>query len=188
MKKTTSRRLPRPRLIAVLALGIALGVAIAAAPASGHITSSVSHVADHMKNYFYTKSQSEARYLNVSAAGNLERLKSGQSQSGAFSAAAGNSTGSGGWLGVGISYTRPLAAPIADANIVDVRTGSAPNCPGAGQAAPGYLCLYNSVTNNASSAYMYSASAPDGRFGVVVYFPVSGDHPYAGGTWTVTAP
>jgi hypothetical protein len=55
----------RSRLVAILALGIMLGVVITATPASGHITSSVSHVADHMKNYFYTKSQSNARYINV---------------------------------------------------------------------------------------------------------------------------
>jgi hypothetical protein len=56
----------RSRVIAVLALGVALGVVITATPASGHITGSVTHVAKHMKNYFYTKSQSNARFAGKS--------------------------------------------------------------------------------------------------------------------------
>lgn len=57
------------RTITVLAIGIAIGTALAASPASGHITGSVSHVAKHMKNFFYTKSQSEKRYVNVGESG-----------------------------------------------------------------------------------------------------------------------
>jgi hypothetical protein len=36
-----------------------------ATAASGHITGSVSHVLKQMKRYFFTKSQSDARYYNV---------------------------------------------------------------------------------------------------------------------------
>lgn len=157
-------------------------------PAGAHISDSVSHLWDqHVKSLveqdFYTKQQSNNRYQSKRVLG------SGQSQSGAFSAAAGNSTGAAGWLGVGITYEQPLAAPIDNNNIVDVRDASAPNCPGIGQAAPGYLCLYNTITSGVDPAYMYSEeSYVNGRIGVVIYFPVNGDQPYVGGTYTVTAP
>ncbi|MFZ1154394.1 MAG: hypothetical protein WAN93_05760 [Solirubrobacteraceae bacterium] len=122
-------------------------------------------------------------------------LPSGHSESGAFSAAAGYDAGVGGkefgWLGAGITYVQPLAAPIAETNIVDVTAGTATHCPGVGHADPGYLCLYDSVRFDVEPAYGYSNntqfSTPSP--GVVLYWPVTAaGEAYAGGEYTVTAP
>jgi hypothetical protein len=122
-------------------------------------------------------------------------LPSGHSESGAFSAAGGYDAGLGGkefgWIGAGITYVQPLAAPIAEKNIIDVKTTTATHCPGVGHADPGYLCLYDSIASDVGGGYGYSNttefSTPSP--GVVLYWPVSGaGTPYSGGEYTVTAP
>jgi len=139
----------------------------------------------------------EPSLATVPSAGKLTKLKSGHTESGGFSAAGANSSGSGGWLGFGITYPQMLATPIADSHIVDTDINpDATHCPGAGHAARGYLCLYfwdhsgvNAVygySNDTSSPY--TAAALHGSVGVGLYAPVSGDAPYIDGVWTVTAP
>jgi hypothetical protein len=120
-------------------------------------------------------------------------LPSGQSESGTFSAGGSNTTGAGGYLGYGITYPRPLKTAISNANIIDaLGTGPVTHCPAPGKADPGYLCLYNWVNAGVSAGYGYSSNAApyfsSPSVGVVLYWPVTGDQPYAGGEWTVTAP
>jgi hypothetical protein len=134
----------------------------------------------------------ESTLATVPAANNLTPLPSGQSQSGAFSAAAGDS-GAGGWLGFEINYARPLSSPIANGNIIDtVKTPDAAHCPGPGHAAPGYLCLYSNARNGVDYLYGYSDSGPYAQtaksVGVGLYAVVNGATPYVDGIWTVTAP
>jgi hypothetical protein len=127
----------------------------------------------------------------ANTAGSLSTLPPGQSQSGTFSAGGANDAATG-YIGAGITYRQPLAQPIPNANIVDTAgAASAPHCPGAGQADPGYLCLYNRVLNGVAAGYGYSDtpgyfSTPSN--GVVLYWPVTGVNAYAGGQYTVTAP
>jgi hypothetical protein len=52
-------------MIVVLALGVAIGTMIMATPATAHFQASISHIAKHMKQIFYTKSQSNARYVRA---------------------------------------------------------------------------------------------------------------------------
>lgn len=118
-------------------------------------------------------------------------LPSGKSESGMFSAGEGTSTGSGGYIGAGITYGQPLAHAIQDSHIIDAQgVGPVAHCPGPGRAAPGYLCLYNWIRNRVASGYGYSTgtefSSPS--VGVVLYWQVTGADAYAGGEWTVTAP
>jgi hypothetical protein len=171
------------RGIVLIIIGVVMGANLIA-PAVAHVGGTIDHLwgaPGHIKAK--VKAYGDGRWAKKTP------LASGESLSGAFSAADGNSTGSGGYLGVGITWARRLAAPIADANIVDVRGTSGPNCPGIGQAAPGYLCLYNTIANGVDPAYMYSEeNYVNGKVGVVVYWPVTGDTPYVGGTYTVTAP
>lgn len=130
-------------------------------------------------------------------------LPSGQSESGSFSAASGADNGyeyepgktEYGWIAAGITYVQPLAAPILDEHIKDIRgTGYTSECPGPGKAARGYLCLYNSIENDVYPGYGYSESESPGEFstpsaGVVLYWAVEEPGaPYAGGEYTVTAP
>lgn len=135
-----------------------------------------------------------ANYLGGHPASDFVRagtLQSGKSESGMFSAAEGSTTGSGGWIGAGVTYPKPLAHPIENANIIDVQgVGPVPNCPGPGRAAPGFLCLYNTIHSGVAAGYGYSSgsqfSSPS--VGAVLYWPVTGSYAYAGGEWTVTAP
>jgi hypothetical protein len=139
------------------------------------------------------KDVKEASLAAVPKANGLTPLKSGQTQSGAFSAAGANSTGAGGWIAFEINYLRPLASPIADDHIIDTAfAADAAHCPGAGHAAPGYLCLYPSARSNVGEAYGYSDDSPYSQLpksvGIGLYVPVTGSQPYYNGVWTVTAP
>jgi hypothetical protein len=70
--------------------------------------------------------------------------------------------------------------------------GPVANCPGFGQAARGYLCLYNTVHNNVDPGYGYSSDSSELQqtpwIGVFLYWQVSGLDAYVGGEWAVTAP
>jgi hypothetical protein len=119
----------------------------------------------------------------------LTALPSGQSESGNFSGADGGAP-AGGWIGVGITYARPLATPIPDANIIENKgSATSTHCSGPGHADAGYLCLYNSITSGTGAGYGYSTETyfPVPSWGVTLYFPVSGTDAYVGGTYTVTA-
>lgn len=134
---------------------------------------------------------------HATSADGLTLLPSGQSESGAFSAAGANSSGAGGWVGAGITYARPLATPIKKSHIIDDKEPEGqpiPHCPGPGQAEQGYLCLYDEIESGVGTGYGYSENEPGGvtfsspSVGVVLYWPVTGSHPYSGGEYTVTAP
>lgn len=139
----------------------------------------------------------EGTLATVPSAGRLAKLPSGHTESGAFSAAGANSSGTGGWLGFGITYPQVLGAAISDDHIVDTDINpDTTHCPGAGRAARGYLCLYFWDHSNVSAVYGYSndsnspytKSALHGSVGVGLYAPVTGNTPYIDGIWTVTAP
>lgn len=138
------------------------------------------------------KDVKESSLGTVPSAASLAPLKSGQTESGAFSAAAGNSA-SGGWLGFSINFIRPLSTAIDESKIVDTTASpDATHCPGPGQAAAGYLCLYSNARSNVGEIYGYSTSGPyasiPGSVGIGLYVPVTGNQPYVDGIWTVTAP
>ena len=124
---------------------------------------------------------------------NAVRFFGGKTNGSVFAAAGANSNGSGGFLGAGITYRIPLAHAIPNKHIIDVGTRTdASLCPGVGHAARGYLCLYDTkLFFGVSDGYGYSSNA--GLFskpspGVVLYWKVTGTHPYVGGEYTVTAP
>lgn len=178
-------------------LVVALAVVVAAfllatnplvAKAGGLITG-----ADIKDNSVKGADVKESSLAAVPWANNLTLLPSGQSESGAFSAAGANSAGAGGWIAFEINYPRPLATPIAFDHIIDTAFAADPtHCPGPGHAAPGYLCLYPSARASVGKAYGYSDSPPYTSLpysvGVGLYDPVTGPAPYYNGVWTVTAP
>jgi hypothetical protein len=71
MRLTRSDQSPRWRTIAVLAVGIAIGTTMVATPAGAHVytggTTALNHLVGHMKKYFFTKAQSNARYADAVA-------------------------------------------------------------------------------------------------------------------------
>jgi len=121
------------------------------------------------------------------AAQALQPLSSGQSESGAFGSGGGNSTG--GYIGEGITYVRPLSAAIKNTNIIDVPTWPATHCPGPGFADAGYLCLYEAVTSDVGTGYGFSTALSNQQsVGVILFWPVtSAGMAYTGGVYTVTA-
>jgi autotransporter adhesin len=124
----------------------------------------------------------------------LAPLGPGETQSGAFGAASATSAGASGYLGFAITYPRPLTAPISADHIVDTEANPDPaNCPGPGEAAPGYLCLYPYNYNAIAPIYGYANEGPyaetDGLWvGVGLYAPINDSEPFVDGIWTVTAP
>jgi hypothetical protein len=180
-------KVPSPAMVvALIALFVALGgtgyaarTAIFSSPTKAQIIRIVKRVAPT---------------LNVKSAASLSTLPSGHSESGMFATGDGTApTAGGGWIGVSISYPRPLPAAIPDANIINVAGTSAAHCPGPGHADPGFLCLYNTDKQNLGVTYFYSDDgsrfpAKMGTLGVMLYWYVTVGPAYAGGTWTVTAP
>jgi hypothetical protein len=113
-------------------------------------------------------------------------LPSGQSESGVYG---GSSSGSGDSFAITVQYTQPLATPISESNIVKT-TSTTANCPGQGQAARGFLCLYElenqgSTFDGAIGAYSLLPS-PDP--GALLAYGSSAADAFVWGTWTVTAP
>jgi hypothetical protein len=121
----------------------------------------------------------------------LGTLPAGQSESGLYAA---GGDASGGYLAVAINFTIPLSQGIAQNHVYDVSyEGASGHCPGAGHAAPGWLCLYGQVgdyqvewVDDAYTSPAYNLGSPDP--GVIIYWDTTGTEPYVGGSWTVTAP
>ena len=124
----------------------------------------------------------------------LAPLPSGQSESGTFAGGGGSSTG--GYFGFAITFARPLLSQIADQlsasnRIIDTFTHPDPShCPGAGQASPGYLCLYFHYHNAVGTVYGYDQESPypTSPVGVGLYALITASGAYVDGVYTVTAP
>ena len=114
-------------------------------------------------------------------------LPSGQSESGVWVAGGGSS--SGGFLGNGVAFPTPLAAPL-DASHVEYRaSGTDANCAGVGHAAPGYLCVYASFGQHVTAAiFDHTGLGGSDPYGFFLGLTVTGQPALAYGSWTVTAP
>ena len=174
---------PSPALvISLIALFVALGGTGYAASNGAFRSPSKAQIIKIVKGVAPT--------LSVKSAAGLSTLPSGHTESGMF-ATAGDGFGN---IGLTIDYPRPLSAAIADANIIDVHGGGATHCPGAGQADPGYLCLYNNNYDGLTGDTSFYSNDPglfpadQGKLGVVLYWAVHNGGGYVGGSWTVAAP
>jgi hypothetical protein len=175
----------RLRTAMVLAIGVAVGTTMMATPATGHVGGTVHHLIGHLKAVFYTKSQSNARFL---PGGNLPAGKTvrgtywmGDTAAAGFDLA--TSEISFGW--------RFAAAPTPHF----IQSGTTPPaaCPGtatAPAARPGHLCVYESLATNEG---LRNVNGPSGdgstyRFGARLFIrsAAAGNY-YSGGTWAATA-
>jgi hypothetical protein len=90
-------------------------------------------------------------------------LHAGQTLTGVYSAA---TAGTGGYLGTTLTFQPRLPAAIAFANIHYIPTAGpfTSNCPGAGQAAAGHLCIYEKWINTATfvQAVNPESASPNG--------------------------
>src|SRR5262245_28162345 len=118
-------------------------------------------------------------------------LPSKQSESGFFALGGGGSKA--GFVVEGISFSQPLSAPIAPGRVAYNKKGiTSPNCPGFGQAAPGFVCLYESEGTAGLSFFIahdfaLNANAAD-KYGFALLFEVKAALGFVAGSWTVTAP
>jgi hypothetical protein len=118
----------------------------------------------------------------------LTPLRAGESESGVFGIGDQASAASQQFLDFR-SFAIPLSAPLDSGHVVYVTGASAPNCPGAGQAAAGYLCVYEATSENAAGQGIYTEAGAGGAS--VRGFVVSADSSaigqiWFGGTYTVT--
>ncbi len=178
-------RLPSPALVvSMLALALALG-GTAVAASTGSDTKADTKLVKKLAPTLSVK--------HATTADALSTLPSGESESGIFAAAADNGTANGDYLGYGLTYSRPLARPIKDTHIIDNQGPpfTHPSCPGFGQAARGFLCLYDTAHHDVFPVVGYSNDADflqqKPSLGVILYWQEDGTDAYAGGEWTVTA-
>jgi hypothetical protein len=182
----------RLRSATAIAVGIALGATMFATPAAGHVGGTVRHLAGHMKNFFYTKQQSDARY------GPQAVLPPGKTLKGTFGieyTAAG--AGNRGIATLSFSGYRLTTAPDADTATNIILSGGAPTaaCPGSvavPKAARGNLCIYESFATNVSFRCLVSTGASyacesSDKYGAGYYIESTGaGQVSAVGSWAVT--
>lgn len=116
-------------------------------------------------------------------------LAVGQSESGAFGVADGESKT--GYAGEGISFAQPVSGGIAENHVIYNAVGvTTLQCPGAGKAAAGYVCMYESesfgMTFFVTRNFALQANAAD-SFGFAIFWTATASSGYAAGVWTVTA-
>lgn len=119
----------------------------------------------------------------------ITTLPSGQTEYGIYAAAAGTSAAD--FIAATITYARPLAASIPNANVIWNMAGqTTANCPGEGQAAPGYLCLYDISDSGVTGLSMHSGGFTNHTAGIGAALFWSIDQAGASlfGEYAVTAP
>jgi hypothetical protein len=115
-------------------------------------------------------------------------LHAGQSESGVWIDAAGDSTSD--FAGDGIAFPIPLAAALDAAHVDYVGTSTDSHCAGFGHAAPGFLCIYAHLTENMTvGAFNHLGLTGSDPYGFFMGGVLTGAAPaLAYGSWTVTAP
>jgi hypothetical protein len=120
----------------------------------------------------------------------LQPLGSGQSESGTFVAYGGTAAST--FINTSITYQRPLAAAIPDANAIATTTWPVTHCSGPGSADAGYLCMYEASVQNATFKTLTSSDlllgTGGGKFGEMAQWSPTANGAFAVGSWTVTAP
>jgi hypothetical protein len=193
------RQKPRGRRAAVglVIFGMMIG-ALVISPAGAHVGGTVSHLWRHLRP------KADARYANAVAgtdkAKNANKLDGRDSTDFMSSTLRLGETLTGGYAASGttaqssatatIDFVPHLPAAIAHANVVYNPSGNT-NCPGQGQAAPGYLCIYPTWVNSMTfSTYGRPTdnliNAGTDQLGVVLFFDPTADSGNTRGSWAVS--
>jgi len=115
-------------------------------------------------------------------------LISGQTETGVYG---GSGSGTSNYMLDSVNFRIPLASAITHSanNLPGDFTA---NCPGLGEAAAGYLCLYESSDSVNSTPWLIygdNGAAGAGPTGFdTLYYPAASGTAYFFGTWAVTAP
>ena len=116
-------------------------------------------------------------------------LASGQTESGVFADAGGSSTS--GFINVAYQFAQPLATGLDATHVIETSGASTTHCPGAGQADPGYLCVYRPISSGVTPGHISDPATGlqgAGRFGAALSYTIVAAGSYVQGSWSVTAP
>ena len=185
MDDNDKRELSRySRTAAVLICGVLIGALATSSPVGAHFRDSINHIGKHMKGLFFTKSQSNQRFLRAAST-----LQPGTTMTGVYSA-----WGGGGYVADAVSFRIPLQKDLAAGSVHFIPVGgpTTSDCPGAGRAARGHLCVYEHGESNSTFTQIYRSGhlgggAGSSKEGFGLYF-TTGDTGWSFGEWTVTAP
>ena len=116
---------------------------------------------------------------------------SGKSESGVY--AVSSSSATTGFLFEGATFPIPLAAPLDGSHVAWINGATTTNCPGVGQAAAGWLCVYAAQASNVTPDNSHPINTHGGNsgadaYGFMVNFDATGTFAFTYGSWTVTAP
>ncbi|MGH3038515.1 MAG: hypothetical protein ACRDLZ_03790 [Gaiellaceae bacterium] len=162
----------RWKLVALLATGMLVGIVMVGTPAGAHVSGWAHNWNQHIKP------KADARYVKQTGA-----LPAGKTLRGVYSAW-GNGSG---YIGDAVTYRSPLPADLDSAHVVFIPSGGAttPTCPGGGQAAAGYLCVYERGSGGATLGQIYRSANPGGGEGSSMSgFGIYFDTANAGGNWS----
>ena len=91
--------------------------------------------------------------------------------------------------GDGVSFPIPLAAALYSGHVVFAGTGTTSSCPGFGQAAPGFLCVYAHLVEGETVSIFHNGGLVGAKtYGFFLGGTASSNPALAYGSWTVTAP
>jgi hypothetical protein len=115
-------------------------------------------------------------------------LGSGKSESGVYGV---GGSATNGYMVTGIQFRLPLAAALDSSHVQFHQSATAftAQCPAAGQAAAGYLCVYEDTQNNRSSPVVDKSTGFGGTdaSGFMIFMNSTGTFAFSYGSWTVTA-
>jgi len=172
-------RIVRRRKIAGLVVAALTVVVVLAATPAGAVTNWTSIWNNHLKP------KADARYVKKSAIKTIQGNYAAGLQA--------ESTGDDGWDSISFGFA--LASAPQEHFLA---AGSAPTaqCPGSAadpKAAPGHLCVYESVSSNRGNVVIFTgtngAVNQASRWGAGVWvIPAAVGNAFSYGTWAVTAP
>ncbi|HXV33515.1 MAG TPA: hypothetical protein VD769_05860 [Gaiellaceae bacterium] len=172
------RKLRRRKLVAVLAAGMILGVVMVATPAGASL---------NWNNIWnnHLKPKADARYVKKSAIKTIQGNYAAGLQAG--------NTADDGWDSISFGFE---LASAPQEHFLAAGSASTAQCPGSAtnpQAAPGHLCVYESVSQNRGSVVIFTGTTgavnQASKWGAGVWLiPAAVGNAFSYGTWAVTAP
>ena len=190
-------RLPSPALVvSMVALCVVLGGSVAAASTAQHgdkkaVVKLIKKLAPSLSVKHAKTANRAATATNATNLGGhpggfyaAAVLQSGQSESGTYDVVGGAS-----FAGEGFSFPHPLSAAMDESHVVWLHGTKTTNCPGVGQAAAGYLCVYAAFASSVSpddghAVNTHEDEAGADTYGFLLAFDVTGVDPLTYGSWT----
>jgi len=168
----------RRKIVGLLVAGLAVGVVMAATPA-GAVTNWTNIWNTHLKP------KADQRYVKKSAIKTIQGNYAAGLQAG--------NLGDDGWDSISFGFA---LASAPQEHFLAAGSASTAQCPGSAVnplAAPGHLCVYESVSSNRGDVVIFTgttgATNQASKWGAGVWLiPAAVGNAFSYGTWAVTAP